>query len=65
MYKTQTEFDNQLTFKVFVFQFVNYYSSIVYVAFIKGKFVGYPGHYSTLFGYRNEDVRLFFDVYTL
>lgn len=43
MHKTQTDFDNHLTFKVFVFQFVNYYSSIFYVAFIKGKFVGYPG----------------------
>ena len=56
MHKTQTEFENYLTFKIFIFQFVNYYSSIFYIAFIKGKFVGYPGHYSKLFGYRKEDV---------
>ena len=39
-------------------EFVNYYSSIFYIAFIKGKFVGYPGNYSTFFGLRHEDVRL-------
>ncbi|XP_016340256.1 anoctamin-7-like [Sinocyclocheilus anshuiensis] len=35
--------------------FVNFYSSPFYVAFFKGRFVGYPGHYGTLFGMRNED----------
>lgn len=43
MHETQTEFENHLTFKVFMFQFVNFYSSIFYVAFFKGKFIGYPG----------------------
>ena len=28
---------------MFLFQFVNYYSSCFYIAFFKGKFVGYPG----------------------
>ncbi|UYV75317.1 ANO7 [Cordylochernes scorpioides] len=37
MHRTQTEFENNLTFKVFIFQFVNYYSSIFYIAFFKGK----------------------------
>jgi len=37
MHRTQTEYDNALTLKVFIFQFVNYYSSIFYVAFFKGK----------------------------
>ncbi|BFZ23683.1 hypothetical protein BsWGS_26722 [Bradybaena similaris] len=55
MHRTQTEFEDQLTFKVFVFQFVNFYSSIIYIAFFKGKFVGYPGHYNTFFGLRSEE----------
>ncbi|CAH8451474.1 unnamed protein product [Schistosoma turkestanicum] len=54
MHRTQSEFDNQLIFKVFLFQFVNFYSSIFYVAFFKGHMVGYPGHYASFFGLRNE-----------
>ena len=58
MHRTQSEFDDNLTFKVFIFQFINFYSSIIYIAFFKGKFVGYPGHYHNIFGnLRNEDVR--------
>uniref|UniRef100_A0A914HN77 Anoctamin n=1 Tax=Globodera rostochiensis TaxID=31243 RepID=A0A914HN77_GLORO len=38
--RTQTEFDNSYTFKVFLFQFVNFYSSLFYIAFIKGRFAG-------------------------
>lgn len=56
MHRTQTEFDDSLTFKVFIFQFVNYYSSKFYIAFFKGRFVGYPGHYSQYESLRNEDV---------
>lgn len=41
--RTQTEFENSLTLKMYLFQFVNYYSSIFYIAFFKGKFIGYPG----------------------
>ena len=37
MHRTQTEFEDQLIFKVFLFQFVNYYSSIIYIGFFKGK----------------------------
>lgn len=55
MHRTQTDFDNNLTFKVFLFQFVNYYSSIFYIAFFKGRFVGYPDHYTYMMGLRNED----------
>lgn len=53
--RTQTEFDESLTLKIYLFQFVNYYSSIFYVAFLKGKFVGYPAKYNRLFGYRQEE----------
>ena len=57
MHRTQSEFDDNLTFKVFIFQFINFYSSIFYVAFFKGRFVGYPGHYNHIvFNLRNEDV---------
>ena len=65
MHRTQSEFDDNLTFKVFVFQFINFYSSIFYVAFFKGRFVGYPGHYKHIFGtLRNEDVSIFFNKNT-
>ena len=59
MHRTQSDFDDNLTFKVFIFQFINFYSSIIYIAFFKGKFVGYPGHYHNIMGsnLRNEDVR--------
>ncbi|PIO34164.1 hypothetical protein AB205_0191690 [Aquarana catesbeiana] len=41
---------------MFLFQFVNYYSSCFYIAFFKGKFVGYPGDPVYWFGrYRNEE----------
>ncbi|XP_075425668.1 anoctamin-7 isoform X2 [Ascaphus truei] len=55
MHRTQTAYEDALTFKVFLFQFVNYYSTPIYIAFFKGRFVGYPGHYNTLFRIRNED----------
>lgn len=58
--KTHLEYENKLTVKMFLFQFVNYYSSCFYVAFFKGKFVGYPGDYIYMFGkwskLRNEEV---------
>ena len=34
--RTQSDFDNSFTFKVFLFQFVNYYASLFYIAFFKG-----------------------------
>jgi len=56
MHRTQSDFDDNLTFKVFIFQFINFYSSILYIAFFKGKFVGYPGAYKNIVGnLRNED----------
>ncbi|XP_066477596.1 anoctamin-7 [Tiliqua scincoides] len=55
MHRTQTMYEDAFTFKVFVFEFVNFYSSPIYIAFFKGRFVGYPGHYRMLLGMRNED----------
>ncbi|XP_068084479.1 anoctamin-1 isoform X2 [Anabrus simplex] len=53
--RTQTEFDNSLTLKIYLFQFVNYYTSIFYIAFLKGKFVGYPAKYNRILGLRQEE----------
>ncbi|XP_061466611.1 anoctamin-5 isoform X6 [Rhineura floridana] len=54
--RTHLQYENRLTMKMFLFQFVNYYSSCFYVAFFKGKFVGYPGSYTYMFDrWRNEE----------
>lgn len=60
LHRTQTEFDDSLTLKMYLFQFVNYYASIFYIAFFKGKFVGYPKQFQRIFGYRQEEVRIAF-----
>ncbi|KAK3580687.1 hypothetical protein CHS0354_017969 [Potamilus streckersoni] len=55
-HRTETEWEDAFTFKMFLFQFVNYYSSIFYIAFFKGRFIGRPGAYDyNLFGYRQEE----------
>ncbi|XP_070784806.1 anoctamin-6 isoform X1 [Enoplosus armatus] len=54
--RTKTDYENSLTLKMFLFQFVNYYSSCFYIAFAKGKAVGFPGEPVYLLGkYRNEE----------
>lgn len=54
--RTKTDYENSLTLKMFLFQFVNYYSSCFYIAFAKGKAVGFPGEPVYLMGkYRNEE----------
>uniref|UniRef100_A0A1A9X1M3 Anoctamin n=1 Tax=Glossina brevipalpis TaxID=37001 RepID=A0A1A9X1M3_9MUSC len=55
MWRTQTQFDDSLTLKIYLLQFVNYYASIFYIAFFKGKFVGHPGEYKKFFDYRQEE----------
>ena len=37
--RTQSEYDNSLTIKLYVLQFVNFYSSLFYIAFFKGRYV--------------------------
>ncbi|NWU49151.1 ANO7 protein, partial [Dromas ardeola] len=54
---THTKYEDTFTFKVFIFQFVTFYSSPVYIAFFKGKFVSYPGKYRSFMGVRNEECR--------
>lgn len=53
--RTQSEYDESLSLKIYMFQFINYYSSIFYIAFLKGKFVGYPAKYNKIFGLRQEE----------
>lgn len=55
-HRTQTEWEDAFTFKMFLFQFVNYYSTVVYIAFFKGRFVGRPGDYNySLLDKRQEE----------
>lgn len=37
MHRTQTKYEDAFILKVFIFQFVNFYSSPVYIAFFKGR----------------------------
>eukprot|EP01137_Pigoraptor_chileana_P036263 Opistho-2@31530 len=53
-HRTQTQYEDHLSFKIFLFEFVNSYASIFYIAFFKGRFSGRPGDDNTLFGYRLE-----------
>lgn len=41
--RTQTEYEDSYTIKIFVFEFMNFYSSLIYIAFFKGRFFDYPG----------------------
>ncbi|XP_021713191.1 anoctamin-1 [Aedes aegypti] len=54
-HRTQNDYNESLNLKVFLFQFVNYYSSIFYIAFLKGKFPGYPAKYNRILGFRQEE----------
>lgn len=37
MHRTQSKYEDMFILKVFIFQFVNFYSSPVYIAFFKGR----------------------------
>lgn len=41
--RTHTEYEDSYTFKIFFFEFMNYYSSLIYIAFFKGRFYEHPG----------------------
>ncbi|XP_028415893.1 anoctamin-6-like, partial [Dendronephthya gigantea] len=44
--RTQSEWENSFTYKMFAFQFINWYSSLFYIAFFKTEyFTGRPGGY--------------------
>ncbi|XP_035826885.1 anoctamin-4 [Aplysia californica] len=55
-HRTLTEWEDSFTLKMFLFQFVNHYASLFYIAFLKGKFVGRPGDYNReINGERQEE----------
>lgn len=41
--RTHNEYEDSYTFKIFFFEFMNFYSSLIYIAFFKGRFYEYPG----------------------
>ncbi|XP_065083351.1 anoctamin-5 isoform X2 [Ochlerotatus camptorhynchus] len=53
--RTQSEYNESLNLKIYLFQFINYYSSIFYIAFMKGKFAGYPAKYNRILTLRQEE----------
>ncbi|XP_051804577.1 anoctamin-4-like isoform X1 [Acanthochromis polyacanthus] len=46
--RTESEWENSFTLKMFLFQFVNLNSSTFYIAFFLGRFTGRPGAYLRL-----------------
>eukprot|EP00050_Salpingoeca_kvevrii_P011072 m.12487 g.12487 ORF g.12487 m.12487 type:complete len:946 (+) comp3237_c0_seq1:137-2974(+) len=54
-HKTQSKYELHLSIKMYLFYFANSYSSLFYIAFFKGRFVGYPGNYNNFFGYRHDE----------
>jgi len=49
MWKYQTEWEDSFTVKMYLFQFANYYGTIFYIAFIKGRLVFLPSLWRYLF----------------
>ncbi|XP_034060568.1 anoctamin-3 isoform X3 [Gymnodraco acuticeps] len=47
--RTESEWENSFSLKMFLFQFVNLNSSTFYIAFFLGRFAGRPGKYNKLF----------------
>uniref|UniRef100_A0A8C2VU82 Anoctamin n=1 Tax=Chinchilla lanigera TaxID=34839 RepID=A0A8C2VU82_CHILA len=55
--RTESEWENSFTLKMFLFQFVNLNSSTFYIAFFLGRFTGHPGAYLRLINrWRLEEV---------
>ena len=52
--RTQIEYDESYSIKVFAFKFCNYYATLFYIAFFKGAFEGYPSNYTYLIRDCNE-----------
>ncbi|CAF1181091.1 unnamed protein product [Adineta steineri] len=56
IHRTEKDYENALTLKMFLFQFVNFYASIFYIAFIKPWFANPPGAESYKIGkYKTEE----------
>eukprot|EP00052_Salpingoeca_macrocollata_P017275 m.140206 g.140206 ORF g.140206 m.140206 type:complete len:929 (-) comp20332_c1_seq2:56-2842(-) len=54
-HRKESAYESHLAFKIFLFQFVNSYSSLFYIAFFKGQNTGRPGDYNTFFGFRQDE----------
>ncbi|XP_063053015.1 anoctamin-1-like isoform X2 [Engraulis encrasicolus] len=54
--KTDKSFEERLIFKTFILKFVNAFTPIIYIAFLRGRLVGRPGSYLYVFeSYRMEE----------
>ena len=54
-HRTKSDFENELAFRHFIFQFISHNVSLFYIAFVRGNFVGGPGNYNRFFfGMRND-----------
>jgi len=59
-HRKDSEYESFLATKIFVFSFVNTYSSLIYVAFFKGQIGdGYPGNYNFALGFRQDECPAF------
>ena len=45
-HRTQTEFEDTLVMKSFLFQFVNNFAAISYIAYFKGRYQAYAMYYT-------------------
>ncbi|NWT60003.1 ANO9 protein, partial [Erythrocercus mccallii] len=55
--RTLSQWENNFTVKIFIFQFFTHFSSLIYVAFFLGRINGHPGHYVRIAGHwRLEEV---------
>eukprot|EP00730_Choanoeca_flexa_P001321 TRINITY_DN10582_c0_g2_i1.p1 TRINITY_DN10582_c0_g2~~TRINITY_DN10582_c0_g2_i1.p1 ORF type:complete len:1022 (+),score=268.43 TRINITY_DN10582_c0_g2_i1:51-3068(+) len=54
-HRLESEYQSALTVKIFLFQFMNNYATLFYIAFFKGRFTGIPGDYSYIFGFRQDE----------
>ncbi|XP_023335666.1 anoctamin-5 [Eurytemora carolleeae] len=53
--RTQSSYEKSLAWKIYIIQLVNNCFPLVYIGFIKGQFIGRPGDYLTVLGYRLEE----------
>uniref|UniRef100_A0A336K6N3 Anoctamin n=1 Tax=Culicoides sonorensis TaxID=179676 RepID=A0A336K6N3_CULSO len=54
LHRTQIDYDDALTLKIYAFKFVNYYGTLFYIAFFKNNLGGDPKKYTRLFNIRQE-----------
>lgn len=55
MHRTQVEHNDAVALKVFVLKFINYYSTLIYIAFFKSNIAGFPAKYIRFLCYRQEE----------